>query len=157
MDSPSFFEDSVAHVEGFPSTFLVGCHYFQQALYDKAKDNFTKIIASNNKTLYYEARFNMGACLFKMADFKQALKQFTQLMNEQKASSKASVSNFMSKDLKQDQVFKQFYGRDRRLYYNKALCELQMGLFDQAITTCKQYIQPIKQVTRKVVQLENQA
>ena len=32
-----------------------------------------------------------------------------------------------------------------------------MGLFDQAIATCKQYLQPVKRVTRKVIQLENQA
>ena len=68
-----------------------------------------------------------------------------------------TISKFMAKEIQQESVFKQFYGRDRRLYYNKALCELQMGLFDQAISTCKQYLQPIKRVTRKVVQLENQA
>ena len=35
---------------------------------------FKPIVESNNKTLYYESRFNLAACLFKMADFKQALR-----------------------------------------------------------------------------------
>ena len=74
MNDTFFYRDSVAHIEGFPSTFLVGCHYYQQALYEKAIDNFSQIVESNNKTLYYESRFNLAACLFKMADFKQALR-----------------------------------------------------------------------------------
>ena len=32
-----------------------------------------------------------------------------------------------------------------------------MGLFDQAIATCKSYLKPVKHVTRKVLQLEEQA
>lgn len=52
---------------------------------------------------------------------------------------------------------RRFVGRDRRLYFNKALCELQMGLFDQAIATCKSYLAPVKKVKRKLIQLEEQA
>ena len=36
-----------------------------------------------------------------------------------------------------------FKGRDRRLFFNKALCELQMGHFDSAIATCRAYLDPI--------------
>ena len=47
-----------------------------------------------------------------------------------------------------------FVGRDRRLYYNKALCELQMGQFDRAIKTCSEYLKPIKQAKSRVKELE---
>ena len=53
---------------------------------------FHKIIDAKDKTLYYESRFNLGACLFKMAEFKQALKQFSTLLNEQKAASEQAKS-----------------------------------------------------------------
>ena len=53
--------------------------------------------------------------------------------------------------------YKRFVGRDRRLYFNKALCELQMGLFDDAIATCKQYLKPVKRVKQRLVLLEEQA
>ena len=32
-----------------------------------------------------------------------------------------------------------------------------MGLFDQAIATCKQYLSPVKKIKRKLIQLEEQA
>ena len=32
-----------------------------------------------------------------------------------------------------------------------------MGLFDQAIVTCKRYLKPVKQVKRKILVLEEQA
>ena len=69
-------------MENFPNKFLVGCHYFQQGLFEKARDQFQRIVESNDKTLFYESRFNLGACLFKMAEFKLALRMFTILLNE---------------------------------------------------------------------------
>jgi hypothetical protein len=39
-----------------------------------------------------------------------------------------------------------FVGRDRRLFFNKALCELQMGKFDDCLRTCKNYRRPIKEL-----------
>lgn len=52
---------------------------------------------------------------------------------------------------------RRFVGRDRRLYFNKALCELQMGLFDHAIATCKAYLKPVKQATRELILLQEKA
>lgn len=46
--------------------------------------------------------------------------------------------------------FKRFKGRDRRLYYNKAVVELSMGHSEQATITCKSYLQPIKRVMLKL-------
>ena len=46
LDDAFFYKNSVAHVEGFPNTFLVGCHFYQQAIYDKAREKFTKIVDS---------------------------------------------------------------------------------------------------------------
>ena len=42
----------------------------------------------------------------------------------------------------------QFKGRDRRLFYNKALCELQMGKYDDCLRTCKTYRKPIKELLK---------
>lgn len=32
-----------------------------------------------------------------------------------------------------------------------------MGLFDQAIETCKAYLKPVKMITRKLIKLEQEA
>ena len=32
-----------------------------------------------------------------------------------------------------------------------------MGLFDQAIATCKQYLKPVKQATRELISLQEKA
>jgi len=42
----------------------------------------------------------------------------------------------------------QFVGRDSRLFYNKALCELQMGKYDDCLRTCKAYRKPIKELLK---------
>ena len=88
LDDPNFFENSRANIENFPNTFLVGCRLYQQSYFDKATECFRKIIEGRDKTLHYEARFNLGSCLFKMAEFEQALKQFTTLLKEQKEAAK---------------------------------------------------------------------
>ena len=44
-----------------------------------------------------------------------------------------------------------FEGRDRRLYFNKAVIELSMGHFDEAIKTCKFYIKPVKKVLEELL------
>jgi len=141
MDSPNYLDQTSS--VSFPNMFLSGCHLYQQGHYERACECFRKVVEKNEKSLYYESRFNLGACLFKMAEFKQALLQFTTLLNEQKqAADKARDSNSRTDLTKK--VFRKFVGRDRRLYFNKALCELQMGLFDQAIATCKAYLKPVK-------------
>ena len=40
----------------------------------------------------------------------------------------------------------QFMGKDRRLYFNKAVCELQLGEYNEAIKTINAYTRPIKAV-----------
>ena len=45
-------------------------------------EHFRKELESEDKTWHYEVRFNLGACLFKLAEYKMALRQFTTLMNE---------------------------------------------------------------------------
>lgn len=40
---------------------------------------------------------------------------------------------------------KKFEGKDRRLYYNKAVCELQMGRYDLCIITVNTYLKHIKE------------
>ena len=42
-----------------------------------------------------------------------------------------------------------FDGRDRRLFYNKALCELQMGKYEDCLWTCNAYLRPIKDLLKK--------
>ena len=59
-----------------------------------------------------------------MAEFKMALKQFTTLLNEQKAVQESAKTNKKLQDVTGNQAFRKFIGRDRRLYFNKALCEL---------------------------------
>lgn len=43
----------------------------------------------------------------------------------------------------------EFKGRDRRLFYNKAICELQMGKYEECLWTCNAYIRPIKENFKK--------
>ena len=91
--------------------------------------------------LEYEARFNIAVCLFKMADSNKAHKIFKDLMTEQRKVTEIKLRDNKNKGksvaaaahAKKDSVFKiadyvhRFTGRDRRLYFNKALCELYMG------------------------------
>ena len=88
--------------------------------------------------MFYEAKFNLGACYFKHGKFQDAHRMFCQLMAMTERGDTRSG----------------FVGRDRRLYYNKALCELQMGQFDRAIKTCSEYLKPIKQAKSRVKELE---
>ena len=71
---------ATVNIENFPNVFLVGCHFYHQARFEKAQDAFTKILQTKavimNKTLHYEAKLNLGACYFKMARFDLALKIF---------------------------------------------------------------------------------
>lgn len=46
---------------------------------------------------------------------------------------------------------KRFEGRDRRLYWNKAMCEMEMGLFELSEQTIKEYVTPVKKLMRKLV------
>jgi len=41
-----------------------------------------------------------------------------------------------------------FEGRDRRLFYNKAVCELQLGEFNLCVNTCETYLQPVIEAKR---------
>ena len=88
--------------------------------------------------LYYEAKFNLAASCFKHGQFGESLKIFGQLLTMVEKGDKRLS----------------FKGRDRRLYYNKALCELQMGFFDKAVKTCGEYLKPIKQARLQMKQLE---
>ena len=49
-----------------------------------------------------------------------------------------------------------FTGRDRRLYYNKALCELYMGQFEQTKKTCELFLRPVKRVIDKLLALNEE-
>ena len=118
MEHPQFFNQGAGN--GFNNTFLVGCHLYQQIQYKKAAECFRKVLDSNDKTLQYEVRFNMGACLFKMSEFKLALRQFTLLMNEQKGL----LVDLGTQNAEHGTAARKFVGRDRRLYFNRALCEL---------------------------------
>ena len=94
--------------------------------------------------LEYEARFNIAVCLFKMADSNKAHQIFKELMAEQRKIAEKKIREDRNKGktaaaeahAKKDSVFKiadyvlRFTGRDRRLYYNKALCELYNGQFE---------------------------
>ena len=84
LDDPNYLQKARAQVDAYPNTFLAGCHLYQQGHYARAAEAFRKICESQDSTLYYESRFNLGACLFKMAEFKQALNQFTKLLSEQR-------------------------------------------------------------------------
>ena len=55
-------------------------------------EHFRKELESEDKTWHYEVRFNLGACLFKLAEYKMALRQFTTLMNEQKETLESAQS-----------------------------------------------------------------
>ena len=79
-----------------------------------------------------------------------ALRQFQTLLNEQKANVAQSYGLDGGAGLGSTQSYRKFQGRDRRLYFNKALCELQIGLFDKAIATCKAYLKPVKIANRKL-------
>ena len=88
-------------------------------------------------TLYYESKFNLAACLFKLGEFRVALKFFSELFEEIE-SGRLSDYNFM--------------GKDRRLYYNKAVCELQVGEYYQAIDTINSYMRPIKEMNKQTTE-----
>ena len=76
-----------------------------------------------------------------MADSNKAHKIFKDLMTEQRKITEIKLRDNKNKGksvaaaahAKKDSVFKiadyvhRFTGRDRRLYFNKALCELYMG------------------------------
>ena len=58
-----------------------------------------------------------------MGEYKQALRKFSTLLSEQKAA--AERARGVNRELQQDKkVARKFVGRDRRLYFNKALCEM---------------------------------
>ena len=93
MDDQKFFNPGASpSVHGSPDNFLVGCQLYQQGQYRQAMERFRKELESDDKTLHYEVRFNLGACLFKLAEYKMALRQFTTLMNEQKDNLESSQS-----------------------------------------------------------------
>jgi hypothetical protein len=75
----------------------------------------------DNDPLWYESKFNLAASMFKCGDFAHALQIITLLY-------RAVATEQLP-----------FRGRDRRLYYNKALCEMQMGKYDDCIRTCKSF------------------
>jgi len=86
MEDPKFFNlgssGDASTIPGLPQNFITGCHLYQQNQFDKAAECFRRVLQSNDKSLHYEVRFNLGACLFKLAEFKMALRQFSTLMNE---------------------------------------------------------------------------
>ena len=65
-------------------------------------------LTDKKASLFYEAKFNLGACYFKYGKFRESHAIFTKLLD---------LQNIGDRRLP-------FEGRDRRLYYNKALCEL---------------------------------
>ena len=40
MDDPNFLRNARSSVAGFPNTFIVGCHLYSQAQFDKAANCF---------------------------------------------------------------------------------------------------------------------
>ena len=61
--------------------------------------------------------------MFKVGHFQEAKILFTNLLLQENA---------------------QFRGRDRRLFYNKAVCELQMGFYADCVQTIKSYLKHFK-------------
>ena len=48
-----------------------------------------------------------------------------------------------------------FDGRDRRLYINKALCELKLGQGKAAVSTCMAFLKPVKRAFKKLIEAED--
>ena len=127
FDDPNFLKNQKStSVDNFPTIFLAGCQMYKLAQYEKAAEHFKKILESKDKQLYYETRFNLGACMFKMGEFKYALKQFALLMSESKNIVEEQKMTKIANEVDGGKRIpeRKFVGRDRRLYFNKALCEL---------------------------------
>jgi hypothetical protein len=95
--------------------------------FNKATQSFQKV-GNREEPFWYECQFNLATTRFKVADFLTAHTVFSKLM----------------KEMTEGKLH--FIGRDRRLYFNKALCELQMGKFDDCVRTCNNFLRPIKQL-----------
>ena len=122
---------------------------------------FSKLLAlgidrktdEQTSVLEYEARFNIATCLFKLDDCLKAHYKFTELMNDQKRAQNKNTAKQKEKIPTEAYVLR-FKGKDRRLYYNKAVCELRMGQFEQTKKTCEAFLNPVKRVLKKLVVVE---
>ena len=76
MDDPHYLDKASSKFDKDFNVFYGGCDMYKNGHYARAAECFRRIVDSKNTSLYYESRFNLGACLFKMAEFKQALRQF---------------------------------------------------------------------------------
>eukprot|EP00347_Sterkiella_histriomuscorum_P011112 403373711 len=67
----------------------------------------------------FNCKFNKGVILFKLGMFKEALRIYQQIVREEPL--------------------------DKRIAYNKSLCEIQIGLYSQAIFTIDSYVNNFKE------------
>ena len=117
-------------VSGGVSHFYKGCMLYRKGNFEEAAISFKNSLLKDNK-LYYESKFNLATSLFKLGVFNMAQKFFNELFVEIETERLAGY---------------QFMGKDRRLYFNKAVCELQLGEYNEAIKTINAYTRPIKAV-----------
>jgi tetratricopeptide (TPR) repeat protein len=94
------------------TVFMTGVRAYRNGDFLKAASFFQKACEAEPHLLY-ESKFNQATSLFKLGRFPDAHAIFNNLL--------IKVSE------------EKFSGKDRRLYYNKSVCELQMGRFDLCI------------------------
>jgi hypothetical protein len=133
--SQQIINHSVPVAEDEKNYFLKGCRAYLQSDFQNATAHFRKI-DDREDPFWYECQFNLATTRFKCGDFIIAHQMFVKLYREMQGGKL------------------QFVGRDRRLFYNKALCELQMGKYDDCLRTCKAYRKPIKELL-KLQEIEN--
>ena len=125
--SQEIIDHSVSVAEDPQNFFLRGCRAYLLSDYANATVFFKKV-EDHDDPYWYECQFNLATTRFKCGDFVTAHAMFTKIYREMQTGKLS------------------FKGRDRRLFYNKALCELQMGKYDDCLRTCKAYRRPIKEL-----------